>query len=94
MCLPVIYLKRSVAIDLLREISQKCSDKIIVDAVSLLPHKTPIEPFTDSPEGNFRIYIQTNLDSKSEKMIASILKEKNLEMLIGSHLVIIQDRSC
>ncbi len=82
-------MNRSETIDLLKEISEKCGDGIVVDSVSLMPRKEPIEPFSDSPEPKFRLYIQTSLDQFSKTTIREILDQKQLIMTETDRFLIV-----
>ncbi len=82
-------LKRSEVIDLLKEISEKCGDGLIVDSVSLVRRKQPIEPFSDPPEPKFKLYMQTSLDNVCKATIREILEQKQLAMTETDHFLII-----
>ncbi len=69
---------RAEAIELLREISNRCGDSIAIDAITLLPHKKAHHPFSESPEQRYKLYLQTSTDLLSDHKMWNILKERDL----------------
>ncbi len=82
-------MRRDEALKVLLEISKRCGDDIIIDSVSLTPHKKELHQFTESPEPDFRLNIQTSVDLFSEQAIREILGERGLKMYKSDCFVII-----
>ncbi len=82
-------MERQEAIEVLRKISEKCGNSILIDSVSLMPEKMPVQRFTDSPEPTFRLFLQTSVDLLSEETLKSILEEEGLAMTKTPNFVVI-----